>query len=428
MSNTRLGKGTFGEVRTSSCNNAIKEYFMDAHESALREITSLGVAKHDSIIPIIESQMSVTDMYIIMPKALGSLDDLICSTTSYNDSFIDMIIKTLTSAVGYIHKLGIIHRDIKPGNVLIIDRNRAVLSDFGLSKFDNESQCHSPRCGTPAYSAPEMSGCTYGPSCDNFSVGVTILETIAHRYMPENSRGIVMDPIKRYNAVWGDLITKFIDCDQKTRGVCDSDDVVLQSICKKKLTLPPPAGIELILENLEISSRYHESIVELVTSWIPLWPDNTLLEIIGCSAACVLGHGTSELDPCIRVFESHFLSVVNAVREKDPLLLYQCELVDGVHRKIVNEVCETCDMHAGSDTSSTTSPTSSRRSSSSRTSSSYRSDTSSSDWSRPDIEWDKIVTSACKQLLHLQKVLADLDATVEKKEHTQSNEHIPKSE
>ena len=75
MSNTRLGKGTFGEVRTSSCNNAIKEYFMDAHESALREITILSVAKHDNIIPVIESQMSVTDMYIIMPKALGSLED-----------------------------------------------------------------------------------------------------------------------------------------------------------------------------------------------------------------------------------------------------------------------------------------------------------------------------------------------------------------
>lgn len=427
MSNTRLGKGTFGEVRTSSCNNAIKEYFVDAHESALREITSLSVAKHEHIIPIIESQMSITDMYIIMPKALGSLDDLICSTTSYNDSFIDMIIKTLTSAVGYIHKLGIIHRDIKPGNVLIINKNRAVLSDFGLSKFDNESQCHSPRCGTPAYSAPEMSGCTYGPSCDDFSVGITILETIAHRYVHENARGIVMEPIKRYNVDWGSLVIKFLDCDQKTRGECHSDEIVLQSICKKKQASSPPPGIELILENLEISSRYHESIVELVTSWMPLLPDNTLLEIIVCSAACVLGHGTCELDPCIRVFESHFLSVVNTIREKDPLLLYQCELVDGIHRKIVNETCETCDVHHGSDSCSTTSPTSSRCSSSS-TSSSYQSDTSSSDWSRPDIEWDKIVTPASKKLLHLQKVLYDLNATVEKKEHSRSNEHIPKKQ
>ncbi|EIW61061.1 kinase-like protein, partial [Trametes versicolor FP-101664 SS1] len=57
-------------------------------------------------------------------------------------------------------KLGIVHQDIKPQNILIDQNGRAVLSDFGLAELVGEGQYHTWRdydeCGTPAYMAPEI--------------------------------------------------------------------------------------------------------------------------------------------------------------------------------------------------------------------------------------------------------------------------------
>jgi len=91
----------------------------------------------------------------------------------------------LIDGIEYLHQNGIAHRDIKLENILLDDKNRVKIADFGMSCPYNEGQTLTTRCGSPHYLSPEMlHGKSYNPlSSDIWSCGVILYGMVAG-YMP----------------------------------------------------------------------------------------------------------------------------------------------------------------------------------------------------------------------------------------------------
>lgn len=87
----------------------------------------------------------------------------------------------VAEALGAVHEAGIVHGDIKPGNVLITDEGVAKITDFGVSRATWDTTCTGGGmvAGTPGYFAPEMArGGDPSPASDVFSLGATLYAAV----------------------------------------------------------------------------------------------------------------------------------------------------------------------------------------------------------------------------------------------------------
>ncbi len=90
----------------------------------------------------------------------------------------------ICSAVGTAHRAGLVHGDLKPGNILITAANQAKVTDFGLARALGESSMDADEVvwGTPAYFAPEQaSGDMMLPATDVYAIGIILYEMVTGR-------------------------------------------------------------------------------------------------------------------------------------------------------------------------------------------------------------------------------------------------------
>lgn len=126
----------------------------------------------------------------------GELFDYLVARSRLTDVEAKRIVKSLISALAYMHAKGFAHRDIKPENILLDENHNIKLIDFGLAAHSEGTTTGSLNalstcCGSPAYVAPELiMGLKYnGPAADVWSTGV-LLYTLVCGKLPFTDRNL----------------------------------------------------------------------------------------------------------------------------------------------------------------------------------------------------------------------------------------------
>ena len=134
-----------------------------AHEASFqarfeREIKLLRQLQHPNIIPILDFGEAEGLAFIVMPyMGMGTLHERL-QKGPLDPVLGGRIVDQLSSALTCAHEQGVVHRDVKPSNVLLDERGNALLSDFSFARPEDASQnlTGSALIGTPAYMSPEQ--------------------------------------------------------------------------------------------------------------------------------------------------------------------------------------------------------------------------------------------------------------------------------
>ena len=132
------------------------------HERFRREIQVVAQLQHPHIVPLLAAGEQGSLIWYTMPYINGhSVREAIARGEKFSIRDVVRIMRNVADALDYAHGLGVIHRDIKPGNVLLL-ASHALVTDFGVSRAISASMPASGytsagmAIGTPAYMAPEQ--------------------------------------------------------------------------------------------------------------------------------------------------------------------------------------------------------------------------------------------------------------------------------
>src|SRR5262245_40277330 len=158
-----------------------------AHQRFLREAQVVAGLSHPNIINIFDVDVHDGQPYIVMDfVAGGSLAKRLVSGPMPVDEAINLLIP-LAEALDYAHRQGLVHRDLKPGNVLLQPDGSPVLADFGLARAtlpDTTARLTATGMllGTLAYMAPEQFAASGADSrTDIYALGVLFFEMLTGR-------------------------------------------------------------------------------------------------------------------------------------------------------------------------------------------------------------------------------------------------------
>jgi serine/threonine-protein kinase len=156
------------------------------HDRFLREIRILGRLHHPNILPLLESSAAGGNLYYVTAYIRGaSLQRRLERDGPLPLEEVVRIGRDIAAALDHAHGSGVIHRDVKPGNVLL-DDDRALVCDFGIARAvelaggEQFAASSGFALGTPAYMSPEQAtGEAIDSRCDVYGLGCVLYEMLA---------------------------------------------------------------------------------------------------------------------------------------------------------------------------------------------------------------------------------------------------------
>ncbi len=154
----------------------------EMRERSLREARAIARLNHINVVRIFDVLRTDGDPWIVMEYvASKSLQDTIAEDGPVSPARAVEIGLGVLGALKAAHKAGVMHRDVKPGNVLLGNDGRVVLTDFGLATIPGDPNVTRTGMvlGSPAYIAPERArDGTAGPEADLWSLGATLYAAV----------------------------------------------------------------------------------------------------------------------------------------------------------------------------------------------------------------------------------------------------------
>jgi serine/threonine protein kinase len=154
----------------------------EMRERSLREARAIARLNHINVVRIFDVLRTDADPWIVMEYVRSrSLQDTLASDGPVSPGQAAEIGLGVLGALKAAHKAGVMHRDVKPGNVLLGEDGRVVLTDFGLATVPGDPNVTRTGLvlGSPAYIAPERArDGTAGPEADLWSLGATLYAAV----------------------------------------------------------------------------------------------------------------------------------------------------------------------------------------------------------------------------------------------------------
>lgn len=181
---SKIGSGYSGEVLLAKHKETSKSYALKSIPKenivetkitrAISERNILMEASHPFITRLISTFQTDQRLYLVLEYAQGGdLQSHLTRGHTFSNHDCQLYLAELATALSYLHKLGIVFRDLKPSNILIGKDGHLKLTDFGLSRYLVDTSCCFSFCGTNEYLAPEMiQGDGYGFEVDWWAYGV----------------------------------------------------------------------------------------------------------------------------------------------------------------------------------------------------------------------------------------------------------------
>nr|CAJ2470525.1 unnamed protein product [Leishmania braziliensis] len=191
-----LGQGSYGKVfrawdEVTGCYLAAKELSLDlskAHNVAVREVlqeyTVLTELSHPNIVRVVAFMVMKESARIYMEWIpSGSLQDVLRHHPrgALRENVVRRYARDVVTGLTYLHSRGIIHRDVKPANMLLSSDGTVKLTDFGTSLVlngNNRTLESNAITGTAAYMAPECVHGTYSSASDIWSFGCSLVQLL----------------------------------------------------------------------------------------------------------------------------------------------------------------------------------------------------------------------------------------------------------
>src|SRR5947208_6045416 len=217
----------------------VLSYRADSHgalQRFRREAQAVASLDHPNILPIYEVSESEDGLPFFSMKFAekGSLQENAVSLRDEPRKCVQLMAK-VAHAVDYAHRRGVLHRNLKPGNILLNDRGEPLVSDIGLAKLldgNNDLTRSLTTFGTAGFIAPEQAGdagADLTPAADVYSLGAVLFNLLAGR-----------PPFLGFNPV--SVIRKASETQApKLRSLAPSLDRDLETICARGLERDPKA-------------------------------------------------------------------------------------------------------------------------------------------------------------------------------------------